>query len=260
VALINDYWKNASLGDWQDHVIQHLELSRAVLGDGDHTYFEATRVFSKAYCALHEGRMVEQPAPRSERELEEQFWHLQCSSMVIDAIVGGACVVLMRWIDQARQVAITAFDLLETKFPFETMRESEAARWHRHNGSVMQDYGSRVQGKMVSGALAIWQIGNVFKHGGGTELHGATARVVTELGFSSPLLAIPAHEEEEGLRRMALQEVSYTLGADSIERMALQLGCGPSPGLMPLYDHVESWHRAIDTKLLDEQASLRGPR
>ena len=78
-----------------------------------------------------------------------------------------------------------------------------------------------------------------------------------ELGFSSQLLEIPEHEGEEDLRQMALKEVAYTLDSDSIERMALQLGCGPTQGLMPLYAHVESWQKAIDKKLGDRQAALR---
>ena len=58
-------------------------------------------------------------------------------------------------------------------------------------------------------------------------LHEGTERVAKQLGFSSQMLEIPEHEGEEDLRQMALREVAYTLGADSIERMALQLGMWP---------------------------------
>src|SRR5690606_7947757 len=134
--------------------------------------------------------------------------------------------------------AIGDLILLETKFPFESDPEPQKEKWKRHHRSIMQDFGSRVPGKQISYALAIWQIGNVFKHGTG-QLQAPTAQVAAELGFSSLLLEIPEHEGEEELRQMALREVGYTLDTDSIERMALQLGCGPTVGLMPLYDHVE---------------------
>lgn len=251
-----DYWKNASRSDWRNHVVQSIDMSRVLIADWDHTFFETTKILSDAYVSLHRHRATERPEPSDEHELEDLFWDLQRSSTVIDSVVGSACVVLMRWMDQAKRIAITDFILLETKFPFETDLKSEEDTWARHNRAVMQDFGSRVPEKDVSGALAIWQIGNVFKHGGGGNLHEQTEKVAKKLGFSSQMLEIPEHEDEKALRQMALREVTYTLDADSIERMALQLGCGPIPGLMPLYDHVESWQKAIDERLHDELAAL----
>jgi hypothetical protein len=251
-----DYWKNASRTDWRNHVIQSLKISRDLIADWDHAFFEATKLLSDVYISLREQRTAERPEPRDEHELEDHFWDLQRSSTVIDSVVGSTCVVLMRWMDQAKRIAIADFMLLETKFPFEPDQESEKDKWDRHHRSVMQEFGSRVPGKEVGGARAIWQIGNVFKHGGDDDLHETTKRVAKELGFSSQLLDMPEHQGEEDLQRMALREVAYTLSADSIERMALQLGCGAVSGLMPLYDHVESWQKAIDKKLLDEQAAL----
>jgi len=254
---MDNYWKNASPLHWRNHVIQSLEMSRDLIEDWDHTFFEATKLLSDAYLSMHERRGAERPETRSKSKLEDLFWDLQRSSTVIDSVVGSACVVLMRWMDHVKRIAIADLILLETKFPFETDLESERDKWTRHLRSVMQNFGSRVPGKEVGGALAVWQIGNVFKHTGDRHLHTGTERVVKELGFSSQMLEIPEHEIEENLRQMALTEVAYTLGADSIERMALQLGCGPISGLTPLYDHVESWQKAIDRKLLDEQAALR---
>jgi hypothetical protein len=258
LGITFDYWKNASCSDWRNHVIQSLELSRDLITDWDHTCFEATKVLSDAYISLHGHRVRENPEPNDEHELEDIFWHLQRSSTVIDSVVGSACVVLMRWMDQAKQIAIGSFILIETKFPFEADSEPQNAKWNRHHRSVMEDFGSSVHGKKVGTALAVWQIGNAFKHGAGGELHDRTKRVMEELGFSSQLLGTPEHEGEERLREMALKEVAYTLGSDSIERMALQLGCGPNQGLMPLYGHVESWQKDIDKRLSDAQAALRG--
>jgi hypothetical protein len=87
----------------------------------------------------------------------------------------------------------------------------------------MRNFGTQVAGKQVSGAEAVWQIGNCFKHSnGGKGLHPPTKKVVTELGFASQLLEIPQSEAEQELRDVALKTVSYTLGADSIERMAIR--------------------------------------
>jgi len=255
---MHDYWKNATPADWRNHVIQSLYRSRDLILDWDRTFFEAIKVLSDAYVSLHKQRTAERAEPGDEHELDDHFWYLQRSSTVIDSIVGSACVVLMRWMDQVKRIAIADFILLETKFPFETDLESDREKCNRHSPSVMQDFGSRVPGKEAGGARAIWQIGNVFKHGGGGDLHKGTERVAKELGFSSQILEIPGHEGEEDLRQMALREVAYTLDADSIERMALQLGCGPVPGLMPLYDHVESWQKAIEKKLRDEEEALQG--
>jgi len=163
----------------------------------------------------------------------------------------------MRWIDQAKQIVIGDFILLETKFPFEPDSESDKDKKKRINASIMENYGFMVPGKQVRGVQAIWQIGNVFKHGGYGELWPDAEKMAKELGFSSQILQIPEHEDEQRLQQMALKEVSYTLDSDSIERMAPQLGCGPDVGLMPLYDHVESWRKDIDTKLREEQKSLR---
>ncbi|MEN6576107.1 MAG: hypothetical protein ABFD90_07175 [Phycisphaerales bacterium] len=258
MAFIYDWWKNASRSDWRDHVVQTIDMSSALIADWDHTFFEATKILSDAYVSLHGQRAVERPEPSDEHELEALFWDLQRSSIVIDSVVGSACVVLMRWMDQAKRIAIADFILLETKFPFETDPESEKDKWTRHDCLVMRDFGSKVPEKDVSGASAIWQIGNVFKHGGGGNLRKPTENVAKKLGFSSQMLEIPEHEDEEALRQMALKEVAYTLDADSIERMALQLGCGPIPGLMPLYDHVESWQKAIGERLRDKKAALYG--
>ncbi len=240
-------------------------MSRDLLSDWDHTFFEAIKVLSDAYVSLHKPRVAEGPKLVDEDELENHFWGLQRSSTVIDSIVGSACVILMRWMDQTKRIAIANFILLETKFPFETeqksdkeKQKSDQKKWNHYNQLVMKDFGTRVPGKEGCGAQAIWQIGNVFKHGAGDGLHKETKRVAVELGFSSQILEIPEHEGEEDLRQMAFREVAYTLDADSIERMALQLGCGPVPGLMPLYNHVESWQKAIEKKLHDEEKTLRG--
>jgi hypothetical protein len=256
VELLPDYWKDASSSDWRSHVIQSLDTGRHLIEDWDRTFFEATKVLSDAYLSLHGRRAAERPEPHDEHELEDIIWDLQRSSTVIDSLVGSVCVILMRWIDQAKRIAIGDLILLETKFPFESDLESEQAKRTRHHHSLMQDFGSKVPGKQVGCALAIWQIGNVFKHGA-DQLRDPTEKVAKELGFSSFLLGVPENEGEEELRQMALKKVAYTLDADSIERMALQLGCGPSTGLMPLYSHVESWRQAIDTKLNDEQEALR---
>jgi hypothetical protein len=123
----------------------------------------------------------------------------------------------------------------------------------------MQNFGTRVAGKQISGAEAVWQMGNCFKHSnGGGRLHVPTEKAVTALGFASQLLAVPESDAEQELRELALKTVSYTLGTDSIERMAIQLGCGPDTGLMPLYKHVESWRLAIDERLAQEVAALKG--
>lgn len=256
MGIVPDYWKDASCSDWRRHVIQSLDMGRHLIEDWDRTFFEATKVLSDAYLTLQGRRAAQRPEPYNEHELEDIFWDLQRSSIVIDSLVGSVCVVLMRWMDQAKRIAIGDLILLETKFPFESDPEPENDKWSRHHRSVMQDFGSRVPGKQVRCALAIWQIGNVFKHGAG-QLYAPTTRVTKELGFGSLLLEAPEHEGEEELRQMALREVGYTLDADSIERMALQLGCGPTVGLMPLYDHVESWRQAIDTKLSNGQRALR---
>ncbi len=252
-----DYMQPTSRSDWRNQVIQSLELSFILIRDADQTFFEATKILSDTYLLVHEQRAAERPQPSNEYELSDIFWDLQRSSTVVDAVVGSACVVLMRWMDQAKRVAIGDFILLETEFPFETDSEPKRDKWNRHHSSVMQDYGSKVPGTQIGGARAIWQIGNVFKHGGGNQLHSGTEKVAKELGFSSQMMLISEHEGEEDLRQMALREVECTLDADSIERMALQLGCGPALGLMPLYDHVRSWQEAIERKLRDEQAALR---
>ena len=192
---MHDYWKDASLSDWRDHVIQGLDVGRRLIEDRDQTFFEAIKLLSDVYLSLHKQRADERPKPSDERELEDLFWDLQRSSTVIDSVVGSACVVLMRWMDQAKRIAIADFILLETKFPFETDREPEKDKWTRHHRSLIQDFGSRVPGKEVCGALAIWQIGNVFKHGGGDHLNTRTARVAKELGFSSQMLEIPEHAD-----------------------------------------------------------------
>lgn len=253
-----DYWKDATLADWHAHVVQSLEASCSLIEDWDQTFLEATEVLSDAYVSLHAQRATERPAPANEHELEDLFWALQRSSTVIDSVVGSACVVLMRWMDQVKWIAIGAFDLLATKFPPEAESEDKQAKWNRLHGLVMRAFGPRVRESDLTCALAIWQIGNVFKHGGGRRLHDGTIKVARELGFSSQLLDIAEHDGEEELRQLALREVAYTLDADSIERMALQLDCGPGPGLMPLYGHVDSWRKAIEERLRDEQHALRG--
>jgi hypothetical protein len=250
MGIVPDYWKKASSSDWRRHVIQSLGMGRHLIEDWDRTFLDATKVLSDAYLSLHRQRASARPEPNDEHELEDIFWDLQRSSTVIDSLVGSACVVLMRWMDQAKRIAIGDFILLETKFPFESDLEPEKDKWIRHHRSVMQDFGSKVPGRQVGGALAIWQIGNVFKHGGADQLRASTTKVAKELGFSSQLLGVPEHEGEEELRQMALREVAYTLDADSIERMVLKLGCGPTTGLMPLYDHVESWRQVLVPKIL----------
>lgn len=251
-----DCWSHASVSRWHRHVVQSLVLSRDLIRDWDHTFFEATETLSDVYLSLHEQRGSEPYHPENERSVDDYFWGLLRSSTVIDTIVGSTCVVLMGWIDQVRRIAIGDFVLLETKFPFEKDQESEREKLARHNRCVLYEFGSRVPGKAIPGALAVWQIGNVFKHGSDTQLRPRTKEVARLLGFSSQLLGIPEHESEDNLRQMALREVQYTLGAESIERMGLLLGCGPEEGLMPLYRHVESWQRAIDEKLLEEQEAL----
>ena len=254
---MHDYWKNASLSDWRRHVIRSIEISRHLITDRDQTFLEVTRILNDAYLFLHKQRVSESPPSKDEHELEDLFWGLQRSSTVIDSIVGSACVALMRWMEKVKWITIGEFILLETKFPFENDQEPEEKTRKRHHCSITQGFGSRVPGKETCGALGVWQIGNIFKHGGGTNLHKGTAKVAKELGFSSGMLRISENESEEVLREMSLKEVSYTLEPDSIERMALQLGCGPDPGLMPLYDHVESWQKAIEQKLLVELGVLR---
>ena len=93
---MHNYLKNASRADWRGHVIQSLEMSRDLILDWDHTFFEAIKVLSDAYVSLHKQGAAERPEPGDEHELEDHFWDLQRSSTVIDSIVGSACVVLMR--------------------------------------------------------------------------------------------------------------------------------------------------------------------
>jgi len=252
-----DYWKNTSLSDWRSHVIESVGVSRHLIKDSNGTFLDSTKVLSDVYLSLHGKRAATPQDPCGEREMEDLFWHMQRSSAVIDCIVGAACVALMRWIEEVKWIAIDAFVLMETKFPFEADTESEKVSLNRYKESIMRDFGSSLPDKQVRGALAVWQIGNVFKHAGGKELRPELVKVARTLGFSSSVLRIPEHDSEEDLRQSALKEVGYTLDADSIERMSLQLGCGPVSGLIPLYDHVESWRKAIDQKLSDEQAVLR---
>jgi hypothetical protein len=253
---VPDYLRCATRSDWRNHLSQSLEISRILIQDIDRTFFEATKLLSDTYLSLHEGRAAEHPEPSNEHELSELFYHLQRSSAVIDRIVGSVWVVLMRWMDETMRIAIGSFILLEKKFPFEPDLESVEDKRKRHERSLMEDFGSKVPEKEVGGALAVWQIGNVFKHSGGNKLYARTRKIAEQLGFSSPVLDMPEHKAEEALRQLALTEVAYTLDADSIERMALQLGCGPVRGLMPLYDHVDSWHQGIDKKLSEEQVAL----
>ncbi len=256
VRIVTDYWRDASCSDWRSHVIQNLDMGRELITDPDCTFLEATKVLSDAYLSLHGKRAAVHPETSDEHELEDRFWDLQRSSSVIDSLVGSVCIVLMRWMERVTPIVIGNLILLETKFPFESDTETEQAKCTRHRRSLMQCYGSKVRGRQVGGALAVWQIGNVFKHGSG-ELHNETKAVARQLGFSGDLCGVHEHEGEEELRLMALNEVAYTLGANSIERMALQLGCGPTTGLTPLYDHVESWRQDIDTKLRDAQEALK---
>jgi len=255
--LIFDYWENATASDWRYHVIQSLEMGIDLMEDWDKTFFEAIALFSDAYLSMHERRNAEHPKPRNEDELENIFFELHRSSAVIDSVIGSACVVLMRWMEQVKQIAIDDFILLETKFPFETDLEPKRDKVARHRHAIMQDFGSRVPGKDICGALAVWQIGNVFKHSGEASLHNPTKVIAKALGFSFQSLEIQEPEAEEELRQMALREIDYTLDSESIERMALLLGCGPTYGLMPLYDHVESWQKAIAKRFIDEQSALR---
>jgi hypothetical protein len=252
-----DYRENATASDWRYHVIQSLEIGIDLMEDGDKTFFDAIALFSDAYLSMHQRRNAEHPKPRNEDELEDIFFELHRSSAVIDSVIGSSCVVLMRWMEQIKQIAIADFILLETKFPFEPDLEPETAKEARYHRAIMQNFGSRVPGMDICGALAVWQIGNVFKHSGGASLHNQTKVIAKALGFSSQLLEVQEHESEEELRQMALREIAYTLNSESIERMALQLGCGPTSGLIPLYDHVESWQKAIAKRFIDEQAALR---
>ena len=252
-----DYGIRAVIPDWRCRAVQSLDFSRTLIEDHDQTFFEATRILSSVYLTLHKQRGSAPYDPGDERSVDDQFWGLQRSSTVIDCIVGSACVSLMRWIDQVKRIAIGEFTLLETEFPLAEDQEFDKETWARHHHSVMHEYGSRLPGKTVTGALAVWQVGNVFKHSNDTHLRSRTKEVARALGFSSQLLEIPEHDSEGNLRQMALQEVDYTLGSESIERMGLILGCGPEQGLMPLYRHVKSWQRAIDEKLLEEQIALR---
>jgi hypothetical protein len=252
-----DYWENASPEEWRNHVDQCLSIGSDLIRDWDGTFYDATQVLSDAYLSLHARRSADRPEPRDESELEDQFWALDRTSTVIDAIVGSACVALMRWMERAKWIALGDLLLLETKFPFETDREPLESKAERLRRSLMRDFGSKAPGTQVTGALAVWQIGNVFKHSGDRHLHDGTEKFAKTLGFNCQVLGIPENDREEDLRQMALKEVGYTLGGDSIERMALQLGCGPQTGLMPLYDHVESWQRDITCRLRDGQSTTR---
>lgn len=236
-------------------VVRSLEAGLSLINDDNQVFREGCEVLSKAYVSLHEQRS-KGSIGRNEREMENLFWNTQRKSEVIDCIVGSACVVLMRWISQVRKVAIFDLMLLETEFPHKPKSKRQRERQQqRHLNSVMCDYGLHVPGKQVSYALAIWQIGNVFKHSNDDDLHPRTSDMAGQLGFRSMTLSVL--ESEEALRQRALDQVGYTLDSDSIERMALQLGCNASAGLMPLYDHVCSWKVAIANKLRSEQAALR---
>lgn len=249
----SNYWKNASVEEWNTHVRQNVDTGCDLMRDWDATYLETIQSLSRTYVSLHEKRSADRPRSQSEGAMDDYFWELDRVSTVIDAIVGSACVVLMRWIDFARRIAIGEFVLLETKFPLVPDKEARKTKESQHYRAVMSEFGPKDPGKELSAVLAIWQVGNVFKHGGDRSLHGPTREVATRLGFGSQTLGVPISSAEEELREMALKEVSYTLGADSIERMALQLGCGPGPGLMPLYGHCESWRREIVAKLNELQ-------
>jgi hypothetical protein len=254
-----DYWSTATMDEWQRHVEQVVGTCRELAEDWDQTFYEALRALSDVYQRLHSERGSEKFDHTDERSTEDYFWGLQRASTVIDSIVGSACVILMRWMDCVKRMAISAFALLETPFPPAPLPEQETknAKWERH-GHLMRNYGTRVAGKQISGAEAVWQIGNCFKHSnGGDTLRPATKKTVTELGFASQLLEIPQSAAEQELRDVALKTVSYTLGTDSIERMAIQLGCSPDAGLMPLYKHVDAWRLAIDEKLAQGIAALK---
>lgn len=251
-----DYWSSATERDWRSHVAQMVDLHRDFARDYDHTFFEALHALNDVYKRLHSERGSEEFDANDERSTEDYFWGLQRTSTVIDSILGSACVVLMRWMDSVKRAAISAFILLETPFPIVPDSETEEKKWKRHHGPLMQNFGTRVTGKQVTGAEAVWQIGNCFKHSnGGNELHKPTKRVTKDLGFDF-LVATPQSPAEQQLQDMAFRTVSYTLGTDSIERMAIQLGCGPERGLLPLYEFVESWLKAIDADLASKVAAL----
>ena len=209
-----DYWSNASEDDWRSHVAQMVDMDCDLTGDSEWTFRQAAKTLSETYQRLHDEREGADPRSSGERDMDDYFWGLQRSSTVIDSIVGSTCVVLMPWMSLVKRLAISAFTLVETPFPFVPDTESDREKWKRHHASLMQDFGSRVPGKQVSGAEAVWQIGNCFKHSADGGLHKPTKDVAVDLGFSSQLLEIPASAEEEKLREAALAKVSYTLDAN----------------------------------------------
>lgn len=251
-----DYWNDRSISDWRRHVVGSLEVSRDLIPDWDGTYRLAITNLSELYISWCGIRSAEQPEPRSERELEDVFWELQRSSTVIDALVGSACVILMRWIDYVARIFGNELVLLNTPFPFVTKPAKEAIS-QSNRRAIMRDFGPKVDGKDLSCATAIWQMGNVFKHGNDRELRKPTREAAAILGFGSQTLGIKESENEALLRSFARDRVGYTLGSDSIERMALQLGCSPEAGLVPLYGLTRDWQESIEKRLHREQDALR---